>query len=383
MDIQTLIRAHHHLTQQQKRVISVIAVIICAILVIVGCNSIIHKKIVIDPLMIRRRGQIIIPEHSPLRDQIVLQKVQESKCPHMISFPAIIEADPTRTINILPPLAGRLTELKVKLGETVKKNQLLAVISAPELAQANADYDKATQALQLAKDTLDRAQKSYQIGATPLKDLHDIETTFARAQSDFMQTSARLKTLGNNAFSQLNIHAPISGQIIALNYGEGSYINDTTAALFTLSNIKSVLVTAFIPENLVGVVLNGQNASIVTLAYPNEVFHSHVSFVNSMIESDSRRNKTRIVLKNPLKKLQPNMFATVNIAVKQPKQIAIPISAILMNNDSTSVYIETSPWTFVRREVQLGSEDGDHIHVQSGLNIGERIVVSGGVFIND
>ena len=77
------------------------------------------------------------------------------------------------------------------------------------------------------------------------------------------------------------------------------------------------------------------------------------------------------------------MFATVKIAVLQPQLIMIPISSILMNNNTTSVYVETSPWVFKRREVQLGSEDGSTIRVLSGLHAGERIVSSGGIFIND
>ena len=81
--------------------------------------------------------------------------------------------------------------------------------------------------------------------------------------------------------------------------------------------------------------------------------------------------------------MQPNMFATVNIALNQPDQIMVPVSAILMNDDTTSVYIESTPWTFIRREVVLGTEDGDRVRVIAGLKAGDRIVSSGGVLVND
>jgi cobalt-zinc-cadmium efflux system membrane fusion protein len=77
------------------------------------------------------------------------------------------------------------------------------------------------------------------------------------------------------------------------------------------------------------------------------------------------------------------MFATVQVAIAQPDLIIIPNSAILMNNDTTSVFIETKPWIFERREIQLGFEDDDHVRVLSGLKAGDRIVAYGGVFIND
>ena len=77
------------------------------------------------------------------------------------------------------------------------------------------------------------------------------------------------------------------------------------------------------------------------------------------------------------------MFATVKVTVPQPDLIMIPISAILMNNDVISVYVETKPWIFEQREVVLGMEDNHHVRVLSGLKPNDRIVVSGGVFIND
>ena len=55
----------------------------------------------------------------------------------------------------------------------------------------------------------------------------------------------------------------------------------------------------------------------------------------------------------------------------------------MMNSDTTSVYVETTPWTFVRREVELGAEDEGNIQVIAGLNAGDRVVTSGGVLVND
>ena len=77
------------------------------------------------------------------------------------------------------------------------------------------------------------------------------------------------------------------------------------------------------------------------------------------------------------------MFATVNIAIPQPNEVTIPISAILMNSDTTCVYVEITPWTFVRREIELGKEDDKNVRVISGLNSGDRVVTSGGVLVND
>ena len=77
------------------------------------------------------------------------------------------------------------------------------------------------------------------------------------------------------------------------------------------------------------------------------------------------------------------MFANVKLAVAQTKKIVIPTSALLMNNDSITVFVEVAPWVFVRRTVELDKEDGEQVSILSGLSTGERIIVRGGVLLND
>lgn len=364
--------------------------LVCLLFIILlkSCHTLIvdKNKTPIEPMVLRQGNKIIIPLHSPLRLQMKLKQVRLSNEPHIVSFPGAIEADPARTVNVLPPLTGRIFSLNVKLGEVVKHNQLLAVINSPDLAQAYADNDKAKSVLKLTTDALRRAQRVNRAGGNALKDVQSAQSAqsaYSQAFAEANRTQARLKILGNNTFSRLVIKAPISGRITALNYGRGSYINDLTVALLSISNIKMVWVTANVPENLVGVVAKNQHVNIYLPAYPKQVFQGQIAFVNSFLEPDTRCNKTRIALSNVNERLQPNMFATVELTVPQPDLVMIPLSAILMNDDTTSVYVETSPWIFERREVQLGPEDGRDVRILSGLKAGERIAASGGIFIND
>jgi cobalt-zinc-cadmium efflux system membrane fusion protein len=91
----------------------------------------------------------------------------------------------------------------------------------------------------------------------------------------------------------------------------------------------------------------------------------------------------RIVIANADGRLKPNMFATATFAAAQPAQLFVPESALLMNNDSTTVLVEVSPWTFQRRTVLLGDDEGTGTRVLSGLRQGDRVVVKGGVLLND
>ena len=102
-----------------------------------------------------------------------------------------------------------------------------------------------------------------------------------------------------------------------------------------------------------------------------------------MIEPDSRRNKIRIAFANSDYALKPNMFATVTLTGHGHSQVVLPNSALLMNNDRTSVFVATAPWTFERRTVDPQLEEGSSVAIRSGVTPGEQVVVKGGILLND
>ncbi len=336
------------------------------------------------PAMVRKGNQIVVPTNSPLRSRVTVAPVSNLAAPHTLSLPGVVEADPARTVNILPPLTGRLTELKVKLGDAVKQGQLLATIGSPDLDQAWSDVEKAHDAQDLAKKALDRARNVHDAGANAVKDYEQANSNYVQAESEAKRAEARLATLGMGSRSRtLALTAPVSGTVTALNNGLGSYLNDPTAAIMTISNLDNVWVTANVPEDLVGAISRGQAVEVELPAFPGKKWKGNVSFVSAVLEPDTHRNKTRIAFANPDGKLKPNMYATVDIAVPQAAAVTVPTSALLMNNDSVTVFVETAPWTFERRAVELGREDNETVRIVSGLSGNERIVVKGGVLLND
>ncbi|MFI4940315.1 MAG: efflux RND transporter periplasmic adaptor subunit [Burkholderiales bacterium] len=341
----------------------------------------------VGPAFVRLGDKLTVPVNSPLRIGLAVSQVGEISSAHVLTLPGVVEADPALTVNVLPPLTGRLTEVKVKLGDAVTRGQLLAVVHSPDLDQAYSDVDKAHVALDLARKALDRARSVHDAGANAVKDFEQANSNFEQALAEAKRADARLLTLDENSRTGktrvLSINAPVSGTVTALNYGIGSFINDPTATLLTISNLDTVWVTANVPEDLLASVSKGQAADVDLPAYPGQKFHGTISFVSALLEPDTHRNKTRIAFANRDGKLKPNMYATVGIAVPQSRQVAVPPSALLMNNDSTTVFVEVAPWTFVRRVVELGHEDGDQVRIASGLSVGERIVIRGGVLLND
>jgi cobalt-zinc-cadmium efflux system membrane fusion protein len=336
-------------------------------------------------LMVRHGDQIVVPEGSALRKALAVEPAAARPVNAKIALPAVVESDPARTAVVLPPLSGRLISLKVSLGDRVKKGQVLAVIDSPDLGQAYDDDDKARDTLKLADKNLERQEGQHGIGAASDKDLDQAKSDRAQALAEYTRTQARLKMLGASADKShlLVVAASMSGSITALSIAPGDMINDPTQAIMTIADLSTIWVTALVPEKDVKAVYKDQSADITLSAYPDKVLRGKVLFVSDVIEPDSRRNKIRIAFPNSDYALKPNMFATVTVIGPDKTEVVVPSSALLMNNDRTSVFVATAPWTFQRRTVDPDLGDGATVAIRGGLAAGDQVVVKGGILLND
>jgi cobalt-zinc-cadmium efflux system membrane fusion protein len=373
----------HHLTKNGSR----LSIVIAVALSMAACSHGGNEAAEAPPAFTVDHGLLKVPENSSLRKELIVQPVDMRQAPHAMVFPANVEADPARTANVLPALTGKVIELKVGLGDHVNRGQLLAVIDSGDLAQANSDVVKARDAMNLAKKALDRAQGVKAAGGNAVKDLEAAQSGYNQALAEYNRARTRLVAVGGEPDAQtthpMQVTAPMAGYVTALSVAPGTYVNDATASMMTISNLDSVWITANVPESDSGLIAKGQKVDATLVAYPGKVFHGNVSFVNPVLQSDTRRDLVRVTFANSDGLLKPNMFANASIDIPQPEQVFIPQSALLMNNDSITVFVEVSPWTFERRTVDISYDESDGTRVLKGLKQGDRVIVRGGVLLND
>jgi cobalt-zinc-cadmium efflux system membrane fusion protein len=339
-------------------------------------------------LVVRQGDKLLVPEGSALRARLSVMPVSLQPVSPKLLLPAVVESDPVRTAAVLTPLSGRLIALKVELGDRVVRGQVLAVIDSPDLAQAYNDNDKAADASRLTEKNLGRQEAQNKLGVASDRDLDQAKSDYAQSIAEYTRTQARLKVLGalletKPAARVLSVTAPVSGSVTALSVAPGNMINDPTQPLMTIADLSTIWVTALVPEKDIAAVSKNQDAQVTVAAYPDQVRQGKVLFVSDVIDPDSRRGKIRIALANADYALKPNMFATATLAGSERSLIVLPSSALLMNNDRTSVFVATAPWTFERRVVEAQLEEGSSVAIRSGLNAGEQVLVKGGILLND
>jgi len=340
------------------------------------------------PQLVRQNDRIIIPDNSPLRSQLTVEPVSQKEIKRNLTLPAVVEADPARLVKILPPLAGRITQLNVQLGQRVEQHQPLAVLDSPDLQTAYADYGRGR--VQLANSQLnrDRLRSLGARGGIAEKDIQQAETDFLTAEAEYQRAEARLRQIGVDPEATetsriLTMLAPISGSVIDLTVAPGAYWNDPTAPLMTLADLSSVWVTANVLEKDASRVAQGQSVDVILTAYQSETFKGQVLFVSDVLDADTRRVKVRIAFENPGTRLKPGMFA--NATFFAPKQVAptVPASALVLKDDTNQVFVEVAPWTFEARPVEIGFQQDAQVMIRSGLRAGDRVIIKGGVLLND
>jgi membrane fusion protein, heavy metal efflux system len=340
------------------------------------------------PVLIRAGARITVPEGSPVRNSLAVEPVAEQDVQRSLVLPAIVEADPARLIKVLPPLAGRVTQLKVQLGEQVQAGQPLVVIDSPDLGVAYADYDRAKVLLSLALKSRDRQRALVKIGGAADKDLQQGETDYATAEAELRRAEARLKQIGvdaetTNPSRTVTVTAPVAGSVIDLAVAPGAFWNDSTAALMTVADLHTVWVTAAVPEKDTSLVAKGQPVDVAFTAYPGEMFKGQVLFVSDVLDPDTRRTKVRIAFANPDARLKPGMFANVSFHAPARRAAVVPTSALVVKEDANQVLVEVAPWTFEPRTVEISFQQGDRAVLSGGVKAGDRIVVKGGVLLGD
>ncbi len=336
--------------------------------------------------IVRSQGKIFIPEGSPYRARIAVAPVQQKSISRSKLVMGTVEADPTRTVRILAPVAGRVAALDAALGDTVKKGQRLATIDSGDLAQAVADAEKARATMKLTKSAMERAVGLNKAGGLALKELEQAQNDFHQATSELKRAEARLEVIGDSGTvsgqRQIVLTSPIDGTITSLDTAPGDFIDNATESMMTISNLEKVWVTASVQEKDLSFVQKDERVEVSLLAYPGEVFSGRVQVISQLLEADTRRNKVRISFDNPYGLFKLNMFATVRFFAPAAQSILVPRSALFIVNDTTSVFVEVAPWTFQRRPVMIES-DYEGSTIVRGLEPDQRIVVRGGVLLND
>jgi len=312
-----------------------------------------------------------------------LAKADTRKLPTEVTANGTVNPDVTRTIHVTSLGAGRVVDLKARLGDFVKKGQTLLVISSPDLAAAMADYQKARADEMLSHKGWDRAQLLYDRGAAAAKDLEAAQDAEDKAKVDVSTAEHRVRILGadpDHPSPLIEVRAPVSGTIVEQNVAgfEGVKSLDNSPSLFTIADLSEVWVVADVFENDLGQIHVGDSAEIHLNAFSDRTFHGKVADISRLLDPNTRSAKVRIVLANSGGALRPGMFAVAKFrSRKVTDRVVVPSTAIMRLQDKDWIFLKEGDKRFRRVEVQADGLAPDGMQeIRDGVKSGDEVIAN-------
>jgi cobalt-zinc-cadmium efflux system membrane fusion protein len=312
-----------------------------------------------------------------------LAKVETQSLPTTLNANGTVTPDVNSTIHVTSQGSGRVVELKVRLGDSVKKGDEMLSIHSVDLSGAFSDYQKAVADEHLSQKGLDRAQLLYSHGALAEKDLQQADDTEEKAKLDVQSAEQHVRLLGGDPAhpgSLIVLRAPVSGTIVEQNISgfEGIKSLDNSPNLFTVADLSRVWVVCDVYENDLGDVHVGDTADIRLNAYPDKTYRGKVADISRVLDPATRSAKVRIILANRDGSLRPGMFAVATFrSRKSQAQTVVPSTAVLRLQDKDWVFLKEAPQQFRRVEVHARGKSADGLQqIQDGLSPGKEIVAN-------
>ncbi len=345
---------------------------------------------------------------------VEVQTVHSAGSDQELTLPGTVT--PLRSAHIYARASGYLKARYVDLGDTVRKGQMLGVISAPDL---DASVGQAAAAVQQGKDNVLTAQSTLRLQQATYSRVHTLvlhgilsrqedDTALAAVESaqsnlEAMQSAekgaqqalARAQVLAD--FEQ--VRSPINGTITARNVEVGNLVSATGAAqglpavsanstggpptggaqggeLFDVVDLDSLEVFVSVPEQDAPFVQIGQPADLTLSELPGETFKGKVIRSSEALSQQSRTLLTEVPVRDPRHRLRPGMFASVQMHYRAPNP-GVLISGDSLLTMARGQFVPVVENNVIQmRPVHVGRDLGTQVYVTAGLEDGDLIVVN-------
>jgi cobalt-zinc-cadmium efflux system membrane fusion protein len=327
----------------------------------------------VEPDMDANNFKVDHPEQFPLVTAI------EHKAAPALNVTGVVQPDIARAVPVISLAAGRVVEIKARLGDVVKKGQLLLRVRSNDVSGAYQVYLKAVNDERLARQQLEREQILYEKGAIAKSALEQAEDTEQDAKVDLDTATEQLRLLGvdkDHPSGIVDIFAPISGVITDQQVTNAAGVQGLGSPNpFTISDLSYVWIICDVYENDLDAVHVGEYADIRLNAYPNKVLKGRIDNILPVLDPNIRTAKVRLEVANA-GLMRIGMFVTATFYGKQPETRAtVPATAILHLHDREWVYTPVSTGHFKRLEVVTGNMlPGKLQEVVSGIKPGDQVV---------
>ncbi|MEY4467773.1 MAG: hypothetical protein RIR21_1566 [Pseudomonadota bacterium] len=368
--------------------------LLCAVLLVsYGCGKNDAPKTKPAEQTVAKLNPLDVVLKEEMAKQFVIEPAQVVELAVVQKVSGRIEANEQRTTRIGSSITGRVTQVMAEVGDRVKAGQPLAKLASPELSNAQLGFLRALSATKLAERSVERAQQLVTadvIGHAELQ-RREVELSVARAELRAATDQLRLIGLSESLIERLRetgalasevaITANRTGIVVERKVSQGQ-VAQPGDPLFTVADLSNVWVVGALPEQDANSVHLNQLVEVEVAAIGKQKLKGRIVFVSDTVQQDTRTVPIRTSVENPKFELKPQMLATLHLSGGLRKQLAVPGSAVVRENDKDYVFVQIEKNHFRLTEVELDPAAGELRPVRKGISEGTSIVVDGSFHLN-
>jgi RND family efflux transporter MFP subunit len=300
------------------------------------------------------------------------------------------------TANIFARVSGYISKRKVDIGDRVKKGDLLAYISAPEieyqlaqaeatLAQTKATLGQMIASMELAQITdqrntplVERGFVSALNGDTYRLNLKEQEEQVAAAQANLAAQAAQVEVSRQQMVYQ-SVVAPFDGVITQRNVDVGDLMQgDATSGtfMFTVMHSDVIRTQAYVPQDQAAGLVPGVKATVRVPQMPGRVFPGTVTRIADALQPNTRTLLAEIDIRNPEGVLQPGTYVTVELLIpRKTPSLLVPAQGIIFNQNGMQVAVVKDGKASIQK-ITVTRDLGTQVEVDDGVEPGDQVILN-------
>ncbi len=299
--------------------------------------------------------------------------VTEKVATHQInqSLSLIGKLGASQSVSLASAVSGQVDVISVVDNQKVKQGQLLVQL----------DDDKARSSVTEAQSYFNDEQRKLKEFKTLVKRNAITQTEIEAQQASVNIARSRLKA-AQAELADRQIKAPFTGTVGFVDFSRGQWVN-AGSDLFTLDNLSLMRLDLQVPERYLPEMAVGMSVQATANAWGEQIFSGQVTAIDTRVNPETLNLRVRVEFKNPSRQLKPGMLMQATLAFPAIEAPIIPVQALQYSGTKRFVFVVDEQSTAERREVMLGARVDNHVVIDSGLDVGERIVVQGLVNMRD
>ncbi|MBL7994924.1 efflux RND transporter periplasmic adaptor subunit [bacterium] len=323
----------------------------------------------------------------PTLPKVGVHTITASEIPADFVYTGNIEGD--RRVSLSTKIMGQIISMPFEEGSLVSSGQSVVKIKSDDITakrgQVKANLTEAQAALKNVEINYRRIKSLYESKSATKKEMDDVEMAYHMAKARVSSVEEMEKEV-TDVMEYGDIVTPINGYVIKKTAQEGD-MAVPGMPLLIIEDMTTLKINTRVPETEVHLFKKGDRVRVHIDALPETELKGTVDQINPAGNSASRQFEVKVLLVD-LKETQRNaiksgMYARVTLEKGLTKTILIPQDAIMRRGQLEGVFIMSDNNTATLRWIRTGNHNGDRIEILSGLQEGEKIVITSDVKLLD